>query len=59
MSNDRKPRNTDDILLRLPSDMVAQIDALRREAPDLPSRQEIIRRVLADYLDERFGPTDR
>lgn len=39
--------------------MVAQIDALRREAPDLPSRQEIIRRVLADYLDQRFGPTDR
>lgn len=59
MSNDRKPRNTDDILLRLPSDMVAQIDLLRREAPDLPSRQEIIRRVLADFLEQRFGQPDR
>ncbi len=44
-----KPR-TEDLLVRMEVDMIARIDDLRRQDPDLPSRQEIIRRILADAL---------
>jgi metal-responsive CopG/Arc/MetJ family transcriptional regulator len=39
--------------IRLPSDLVAEIDAERRDEKDIPSRAEMIRRLLADALRSR------
>ena len=39
--------------IRLPSDLVAEIDAERRDEKDIPSRAEMIRRLLADALHLR------
>ncbi|OYU20086.1 MAG: hypothetical protein CFE34_01810 [Rhodobacteraceae bacterium PARR1] len=46
------------ITLRLPSEMLTEIDALRRDDPDLPTRQEIVRRAVKDYLEARSGRGD-
>ena len=43
------------ITLRLPSEMLTEIDALRRDDPDLPTRQEIVRRAVKDYLEAKAG----
>jgi len=36
--------------IRLPSGLIAEIDAARRDEPGLPSRAEMIRRLLARAL---------
>lgn len=36
--------------IRLPSQLIAEIDAVRRDTPGLPSRAEMIRRLLAQAL---------
>lgn len=53
----KKFSKTVDILLRMEPDMAARIDERRRLDPDLPSRQEVIRRILAAalYGDEADG----
>jgi hypothetical protein len=39
--------------------MVVQIDALRRKDPDLPSRQEVIRRILTTHFESTAEGIDR
>lgn len=47
-----RPRlDTEAINLRLPRDMIEAIDNRRREEDDLPTRPEMIRRVLAQWLE--------
>lgn len=43
----------ENIMLRLPTDMVDAIDDLRKRDAELPTRQEIVRRALAGYLREK------
>ncbi|MCF8516451.1 MAG: hypothetical protein K9G72_19085 [Rhodobacteraceae bacterium] len=43
--------DTEAINLRLPRDMIYAIDELRRIEPDLPTRPEMIRRMLQKILD--------
>jgi Arc/MetJ-type ribon-helix-helix transcriptional regulator len=38
-------------MIRMPSEMIAAIDEYRRTQPDLPSRPEVIRRVVAAWLE--------
>jgi len=40
-------------MLRLPRDLIAQIDEIRRIEADLPNRQEMIRRILSNYVATR------
>ena len=40
------------VMLRLHSDVVKQIDNVRREEEDLPTRPEMIRRIIDDWLEE-------
>ena len=48
------PKNdTHGIMLRLPNDMIRQIDALCLIEEDAPSRQDMIRRILAQHLKDR------
>ncbi|MDF2143268.1 ribbon-helix-helix protein, CopG family [Paenirhodobacter sp. CAU 1674] len=43
----------ENIMLRLPTEMIVAIDELRKQSDELPTRQEIVRRALADYLRAR------
>jgi hypothetical protein len=53
----RPPTDTEAINLRLPANIIIQIDALRREEADIPTRPEMIRRLLQAKLDE-ISPSD-
>ena len=44
-------KDTEAITLRLPRDMVDAIDDQRRLEADLPTRPEMIRRALAQWLE--------
>ena len=43
--------DTEGLNLRLHRDMIRAIDVCRKEEVDLPSRPEMIRRILSKYLD--------
>ncbi|SIS92727.1 hypothetical protein [Paracoccus saliphilus] len=46
-----RPRtDTEPVMIRMSQDMIRAIDDRRREEPDLPTRPEMIRRLLADAL---------
>lgn len=44
-------KNTEAINLRLPRDLIEAIDDRRRVEPDLPTRPEMIRRALMQWLE--------
>jgi metal-responsive CopG/Arc/MetJ family transcriptional regulator len=43
--------NSTGIMLRIREDIVKKIDDIRREEDDLPSRQEMIRRMIKDWIE--------
>lgn len=47
----RPPEDTSPVMVRMSNDMIKEIDAFRRIAEDLPSRPEVIRRAVAEYLE--------
>lgn len=47
----RPPVETEAVNLRLPVFMITALDDYRRNQPDVPNRQEAIRRILAERLD--------
>jgi hypothetical protein len=49
----RPKTETSAVTLRLHVDMIQAIDDLRRKETDVPTRPEMIRRVLADWFDEK------
>lgn len=49
----RPVANTEGIMLRLPRTSIAEIDELRRAEPDIPTRQEMIRRLIAEAIERR------
>lgn len=53
--------DTEAVTVRLPRDLIASLDDARRLDPELPTRQEIIRRVLVDWQASQtaFVPDDR
>lgn len=51
-----RPRvDTEPVNLRLPREMIAAIDELRRAEEDLPTRPEMIRRILAAAIEGQGG----
>lgn len=52
-----RPRvDTDAVTLRLHASVLAQIDEYRRNLPDLPNRQEAIRRLLRLGMEAAKNP---
>jgi hypothetical protein len=49
----RPPQTGEMVATRLQPDLLAEIDAWRREQPDLPSRPEALRRLAAEALRRR------
>lgn len=54
----RPPEDTSPVMVRMHNDMLKAIDEIRAEAPDRPSRPEIVRRAVAAYL-EKTGKASR
>jgi len=47
----RPKSETSAITLRLSDEMIQELDLVRRDEEDIPTRPEMIRRILADWLD--------
>ncbi len=45
--------NSTGIMLRIRDDIVKKIDDTRREEEDLPSRQEMIRRMIDEWFENK------
>jgi len=45
-------KNTEAVMLRLPVELIAALDKSRREADDLPSRPEIVRRLIQKWIED-------
>ena len=52
----RPKSETSAITLRLTDGMIQELDLIRRNEDDIPTRPEMIRRILADRLDR--NPTE-
>ncbi|MEQ8255233.1 MAG: ribbon-helix-helix protein, CopG family [Marinovum algicola] len=60
MSKFGRPKtDTSAVTLRLHADMLQAIDDIRREEVDVPTRPEMIRRIIADWLDQKIQDSDR
>ena len=48
-----RPRTeTEAVTLRLPKNVVAQLDEFRRSEDDIPTRPEMIRRILQSWIEQ-------
>ncbi len=45
--------DTQAVLVRMPIEMIERIDALRRAEDDLPTRPEMIRRLVEQQMDSK------
>ncbi len=55
-----RPRSdTEGVMVRIPREMIEQLDDLRRDQKDIPTRPEMIRRILQDWLDTNGKPEAR
>ncbi|SPJ26392.1 hypothetical protein PAA8504_04250 [Palleronia abyssalis] len=52
-SRGRPQADTTPVLVRVPEDMLRAIDDVRRKQEDVPTRPEMIRRLLAVALEHR------
>ncbi|WP_188789207.1 ribbon-helix-helix protein, CopG family [Salipiger pallidus] len=49
----RPPRDTAPVTIRMDQSMLKAIDDYRREQEDLPSRPEVVRQVMEEWLATR------
>ena len=47
------------ILVRMPQEIIDAIDELRRQEKDLPSRPEMIRRIIEERLERNAADGDQ
>ncbi len=48
-----KPRkDTHPVMVRLPGPMIEALDRLRMEKPEYPSRPDMIRRIVSEWLEK-------
>ncbi|WP_245834343.1 ribbon-helix-helix protein, CopG family [Yoonia maricola] len=52
-SRGRPKVDTQPVMVRMPTELVEQLDQVRREEPDLPSRPELIRRIVEEWMAQR------
>lgn len=53
----RPTADTEPVTIRMDREMLRAIDDYRREHEDLPSRPEVVRRVMAKWLEARSDGT--
>lgn len=54
----RSPQTNDAVLVRIPPDLLGQLDAARKAEDNPPSRPEMIRRILAAWFDQATSPSE-
>ncbi|WP_341872013.1 ribbon-helix-helix protein, CopG family [Roseivivax isoporae] len=54
-SRGRPKADTSPVMVRIDADMLAAIDDVRRTEEDVPTRPEMIRRMISDWLETREG----
>ncbi|WP_233557373.1 hypothetical protein [Gemmobacter lutimaris] len=54
----RPPVDTEAVTVRLPRELIAGLDDARREDPEMPTRQEVIRRILVAWQAGRSAHDD-
>lgn len=52
----RPKTDTEGVMVRLPREMIDWLDDLRREQKDIPTRPEMIRRILQEKLETGENP---
>jgi len=57
-SRGRPPNDSQPVMVRMPQELLDAIDEFRRAQDDLPSRPEVVRRVVADWADGRLKQAD-
>ena len=57
-SRGRPKVDTHPVMLRIPAETLAQIDEARKREADLPTRPEMIRRMIADWLERDRSAID-
>ena len=48
----RPKSDTEGVMVRLPRELISQLDEVRRDEDDIPTRPEMIRRILTEWLDK-------
>lgn len=51
----RPVADTEPVMIRMEREMIRQIDDYRRTLDDLPTRPEVIRRVMAEFLKRELA----
>lgn len=55
----RPPTDTQPVMIRMTPEMIAALDDARRNITDLPTRPELVRRVMTDWLRQQgYLPED-
>ena len=55
----RPPTDTQPVMIRMTPEMIAALDDARRNVSDLPTRPELVRRVMTDWLRQQgYLPED-
>lgn len=49
-SRGRPKVDTIPVMVRMPKELVEQLDTVRRQTDDLPSRPELIRRIVEEWV---------
>lgn len=52
-SRGRPKVDTQPVMVRMPSELIEQLDEVRRAEADLPSRPELIRRIVEEWFVDR------
>ncbi|WP_339638343.1 ribbon-helix-helix protein, CopG family [uncultured Sulfitobacter sp.] len=52
-SRGRPNADTQPVMVRMPTELIEAIDAARRAEEDLPSRPELIRRIVGQWAEGR------
>ena len=55
----RPPKDTEANNVRLPREIIDKLDQARTAEKDLPSRPEMIRRIIEKYFDEKTQTSSR
>ena len=54
----RPKTETKGVMVRVSEDMLQSIDDVRRNEADVPTRPEMIRRILAEWLEQKAKAED-
>ncbi|WP_255356706.1 hypothetical protein [Thioclava sp. SK-1] len=52
---EKKKTESEAVLVRMPLELIARLDDARREERDLPTRPEMVRRIVSAWLDQQDG----